>query len=204
MFDRYVWQLCNHPLNRAASQLKKYGVSADLVTVTGFVIGIGVVPALYFHLYPVALSCIAGNRICDGVDGALARITSMSDSGGFLDIVLDFIFYSAVVLGFALSAPDTNAPAAVFLLFSFIGTSSSFLAFAVMAQKRGLTCMRFPAKSLYYLSGICESTETIVVFVLACFRPSWFPVLAVCFAVLCLLTTIIRVVTGYMILAKTR
>ncbi len=60
-------------------------------------------PALYLHLYWLALICIVLNRFGDGLDGALARMTRATDGGGFLDIVLDFIFYASVVLGFALA-----------------------------------------------------------------------------------------------------
>ena len=41
-----------------------------------------------------------------------------------------------IPFGFALYDP-ANALAACFLIFSFFGTAVSFLAFAVMAQRRG-------------------------------------------------------------------
>ncbi|MFA0698669.1 CDP-alcohol phosphatidyltransferase family protein, partial [Vibrio sp. 10N.222.49.C9] len=76
--------------------------------------------------------------ICDGLDGALARRQGITDAGGFLDISLDFLFYSMVPFAFVLANPEANAIAGAFLIFSFIGTGSSFLAFAVMAGKRGI------------------------------------------------------------------
>lgn len=160
-------------------------------------IGLGVLPALYFQCYVCALFCIIFNRIGDGVDGALARMTHVSDGGGYLDIVLDFIFYASVVLGFALADPQENSMAAVLLLFSFIGTGSSFLAFAIMAEKRGIENIIYPHKGIYYLEGLTEATETITCFVLFCLFPMHFSVIATVFAVLCLVTTFTRVVGGY-------
>lgn len=197
MFDRYAIKILKEPLSRCASLLHAKGVGADQVTIVSFFIGLGVVPALYLQCYGCALFCIVVNRLGDGIDGALARMTQVSDGGGFLDIVLDFIFYAVVVLGFALADPEQNALAAVLLLFSFVGTGSSFLAFAVMAERRGLENIIYAHKGIYYLEGLTEATETILCFVLFCLFPLYFPVIATVFAVLCLVTTVTRVIGGY-------
>ena len=131
---------------------------------------------------------------------ALARMTATSDAGGFLDIVLDFIFYSAVVLGFALANPVTNGLAASVLLFTFVGTGSSFLAFGIMAERRGIYNIVYPHKGFYYLGGLAEGTETLLCLVLFCLFPAHFPLLAYCFASICLVTTLTRVVGGYFML----
>lgn len=109
--------------------------------------------------YTAALVFIVLNRIFDGLDGALARRQGISDAGGFLDISLDFLFYSLVPFGFVLANPEANAIAGAFLIFSFIGTGSSFLAFAVMAGKRGIDNPVYKHKSLYYMSGLTEAPK---------------------------------------------
>lgn len=197
MLDRYAIRILKQPLFHSASILRSKGVTADQVTIISFIIGLGVLPTLYFQCYGCALFCIVVNRVGDGVDGALARMTQVSDGGGFLDIVLDFIFYASVILGFALADPEQNSLAAVLLLFSFVGTGSSFLAFAIMAERRGIESIIYSHKGIYYLEGLTEATETITCFVLFCLFPSWFPVIATVFAVLCLVTTFTRVVGGY-------
>ena len=63
---------------------------------------------------------------------------------------------------FALANPAANALAAAFLIFSFMGTGSSFLAYAIMAAKRGVSSELRGQKSLYYLGGLTEGTETIL------------------------------------------
>ena len=69
------------------------------------------------------------NRLFDGLDGFVARQTEITDLGGFYDIVFDFITYSLVPLGFILNN-NSNSLAFSFLLSSFVGTCSSFLASA--------------------------------------------------------------------------
>ena len=136
MFDRYLIPFIRSPLTRLARPLRRMGISANQVSLTGFAIGMLALPLLAFNLYLWALLAILLNRMLDGLDGAVARETGITDCGGFLDITLDFIFYAAVVLGFALADPANALPAAT-LLFAFMGTGSSFLAFAIMAGKRG-------------------------------------------------------------------
>ncbi len=200
MLDRWTIQLVRRPLELVAVRLKAYGCTPDQVTCTAFVIGILAMPALYLQLYWPALVCILLNRFGDGLDGALARMTRVTDGGGFLDIVLDFIFYASVVLGFALADPFANGLAAALLLFSFIGTGSTFLAFAVMAERRGMTNIVYPQKGIYYLAGLAEGTETMIFFTLFCLLPEHFPLLAAVFTTLCLVTVATRIIGGYLAL----
>jgi len=190
MLDGYVRPLVDPPLDRIA-RLVALRVSADAVTWTGFVLGLAALPAIAAERYVLGLILILFNRFLDGLDGALARRTSPTDRGAYLDIVCDFIFYSAVVFGFALAKPG-NAPAAAFLIFSFVGTGSSFLAFAAVAAKRSLTTTARGAKSIYYLGGLTEGTETILAFVVFCLAPASFPIAACVFGGLCWITTASR------------
>ena len=101
------------------------------------------------------------------------------------------------IAGFALADPGKNAICAVFLILSFVGTGTSFLAFAVMAQKHNLKSLAYPHKSMYYIGGLTEGTETILFFIIICIFPGHFPVLAFFFAGLCAVTTITRLSAGY-------
>jgi len=196
MLDRWSLKQLKPSLKQMAKQLSTSGLQANHVTVTGFIIGMLCVPLLAFEHYNWALVALLLNRLCDGLDGELARLNTPTDVGAFLDIVLDFIFYSAIVFGFALANPEQNALAASALIFSFMGTGSSFLAFAIFAERRQLSSMTYPNKGFYYLNGITEGTETIAIFVLMCLLPQYFMQLAWVFAGLCALTTAIRVRSG--------
>ncbi|NOI67832.1 CDP-alcohol phosphatidyltransferase family protein [Vibrio sp. 99-8-1] len=197
MLDRFAIQVIRSPLAMCAKVIDRAGISANQITLAGFVIGCLALPALYFHYYSIALLFIILNRIFDGLDGAIARIQGITDSGGFLDISLDFLFYSLIPFGFVLADPEMNAVAGSFLIFAFIGTGSSFLAFAVMAGKREIDNPVYKNKSLYYMSGLTEGTETISCFILFCLFPAHFSVIAYVFGLMCWFTTINRIWAGF-------
>jgi phosphatidylglycerophosphate synthase len=128
------------------------------------------------------------SRVLDGLDGAVARQTRLTDLGGYLDITLDFIVYASMVLGFALADPARNALAAAFLTTSFMAPAATFLAYAIFAAKRGITTEIRGRKSMYYLGGLTEGFETILTLSLMCLLPQWFPVIAVVYALMCWIT----------------
>lgn len=192
MFDAALLPHLRRVLDTPARALAGRGVAASQITLAGFGIGLLALPALWAGCPALALVFILANRIADGLDGIVARMSGESDRGAFLDIALDFFFYATVPLGFVLADPGANAVAGAVLLAAFIGTGSSFLAFAVIAAKRGLRADAFPAKGIYYLGGLTEGAETLAVFVLMCLFPAWFAPLALAFAAACLVTTLLR------------
>jgi phosphatidylglycerophosphate synthase len=186
MFDSHMRRLIDPPLDRIGRRLAGAGIAANTVTVAGFAVGLLAIPLLAAQWYGWALAAILLNRLADGLDGAVARHATLTDFGGYLDIVCDFIVYAGVAFGFALARPENALPAA-FLILSFVGTGTTFLAFAILASEaRG-------RKSLYYLGGLTEGTETIAVFTAFCLFPSLFPALAYIFGALCWVTTAARV-----------
>jgi phosphatidylglycerophosphate synthase len=197
MFDATLLPFVKRAIDRPARMLAARGIRADQITLFGFGIGLVGVLALWAGLFWTALFCLALNRLADGLDGALARLTTPTDRGAFLDIALDFMFYGLFPLGFALHEPDTNALPAAVLIASFIGTGSSFLAFSIIAEKRGLSSEDYPTKGIYYLGGLTEGTETIALFVAMCLFPAAFPWLAYGFAALCAITTLTRWMAGW-------
>lgn len=197
MLDRYSLQLLSPRLESIARLLAQKGVKADHITLGGFFVGMAGAAAISLRYYFLGLLLILLNRLGDGLDGPLARMTGPTDRGAFLDITLDFIFYSAVIAGFALAEPAKNALPATILIFSFIGTGSTFLAYAIMAERRSITNLKLPQKGFYYLGGIAEGTETILFLILFCLFPSLFSLFAWIFALLCMLATTIRIIYGY-------
>jgi phosphatidylglycerophosphate synthase len=201
MFDAALRPLIDPPLAKLAGRFIAAGFSANAVTLTGFAVGLLAIPALAAEWYWLALILILLNRLADGIDGAIARRLGSTDLGGYLDILCDFIFYAAVPLGFALARPE-NGAAAAFLIFSFVGTGSSFLAYAAIAAKRGLESPRHGQKTIYYLGGLTEGTETIIAFVLFCLTPGSFAAIAVMFGALCWITTLFRALSAWRLLTR--
>ena len=201
MIDAALLPLQRRLLSGPARWLVQRGVRADQVTVAGFCIGVLAVPALALGAFGPALGLILLNRLADGLDGAVARLTRPTDRGAFADIAFDFLFYALVPLGFALADPAANALPAAVLIAAFVGTGSSFLAFAVIAGQRGLRAEAYPTKGLFYLGGLTEGFETIAVFVAMCVFPDAFALLAYGFAMACALTTLTRWRQGWIAFA---
>ncbi|MFT7245229.1 MAG: phosphatidylglycerophosphate synthase [Candidatus Azotimanducaceae bacterium] len=192
MLDSRIRPFIEPLLSQLGTRAAQQGITANQVTWTGFGIGLLVIPAVIMGWYLLALVLVLINRLCDGLDGAVARVRGKTDLGGYLDIVLDFIFYSAVIFAFCLAQPEAAIYGA-FLIFSFIGTGTSFLAFAVMAEKRGIETNAQGEKSIFYLDGLVEGFETILVLALMCLLPAHFWILALGFGLLCWLSTIGRI-----------
>lgn len=197
MLDRHIRPWIDRPLDALGHRLARRGVRANHVTVAGFLVGLGAMAAIAQGMMAAGLALVLFSRALDGLDGAVARAGRPTALGGFLDIVLDFLFYSGVVLAFAVADPAANALAAAFLIFTFIGTGASFLAFAAVAAKHGLPADAGQGrKGIHYLSGLTEGTETIAALAAFCLFPGWFPWLAAGFGGLCLITTATRIAQG--------
>jgi len=197
VLDSAIQQVLKPVLTRVARVLVRVGVGADALSFIGFALGMAAALAIVFQHFMAGLVLLLFSRLMDGLDGAVARATTPTDRGGFLDITLDFLFYAAIPLAFAVADPAHNALPAAVLLASFIGTGSSFLAFATVAAKRELASTAFPEKSFYFLGGLTEATETIAAFVAMCLWPHWFAPIAYGFAALCAITTVLRIGWGW-------
>ncbi len=196
MLDARLRPLIDPPLNAVGRALARVGVTANIVTLSGIALAIAAGVVLAQGHYGWGLALTIANRLLDGLDGAVARATRLSDFGGYLDIVGDFLFYLAVPLGFGLADPAHLKPALA-LLFCFGLTGISFLAFATLAAKRGLETTAHGKKSFFYNTGLAEGTETIAVFIAICLWPQHFTALAYGFAALCLITVAQRTAAAW-------
>ncbi|MCX7233259.1 MAG: CDP-alcohol phosphatidyltransferase family protein [Burkholderiales bacterium] len=197
MLDPYATALIRRPVTAAARQLARWGLSANSITLAGFALGIFAAFLIANQLYLTGAATLFGSRLLAALDGAVARRGQPTDAGGFLDITLDFLFYASIPLAFALANPTRNALAAAVLLAAFMGTSTSFLAFAALAAKRGMSSTAYPDKSIYFLGGLTEATETLACFAAMCLWPQHFAVLAYGFAALCAVTIATRIWWGW-------
>ncbi|SEM86724.1 Phosphatidylglycerophosphate synthase [Gemmobacter aquatilis] len=197
MLDGWMRRIIDAPLNTAGRRLAARGVGADAVTLAGLALGLaaaGLIAAggpTLWALVPLLVS-----RLADGLDGAVARARGKTDFGGFLDITCDFLFYGAIPLAFVLRDAG-NGAAGAFLLCSFYVNGASFLGYAILAEKRGLTTRARGEKSLYFTAGLLEGTETIVFFTLLCLWPYGFAPLAWGFGALCFATALGRVALAW-------
>jgi len=202
MLDRAAIAVLKPLLDAGGRVLARGGIGADAVTLTGFAVGVAAAAAIALGHPGWGLALLLASRLADGLDGAVARCTQATDRGAFLDITLDFVFYAGIPLAFAIADPAANALAAAVLLTAFIGTGSSFLAFAVLAERRGLSSTAYPRKGFFYLGGLTEATETLLCFAGMCLWPEHFAAWAYGFAALCSLTIASRIIGGAKALSR--
>lgn len=197
MLDGVMRRLLDPAANRIGARLAAAGVGADALTFAGLALGIASAAAIVASLDMLALVLLMSNRLCDGLDGAVARVRGVTDRGGYLDITFDFIVYGAIPLAFALRDPAAFALPSAVLLAAFYANGSSFLAFSAIAAKRRMASGTRGVKALHYTTGLMEGTETILFLAAFILLPAWYPQLAILFAALCLLTCVARLLLGW-------
>ena len=194
MLDPIARKLIDRPLDALANQVSPK-ISANSITIIGFLIGTLSFIAIIKGQFTLALIFLALNRLCDGLDGAVARRRTSTDLGAYLDILADFILWALLPVGFLLYDPQ-NAFAAALLLSSFAMSMTAFLTFAMLAEKRGLSTQAQGKKSFYYLAGLAEGTETILFFALVMLWPGCFAPAALIFAGFVFLSVICRLIVS--------
>lgn len=204
MLDAAARKVIDPPLNAAGRRVAALGIGADTVTILGLVIGLFAAILIALGQPLLALVPLLLSRLADGLDGAIARATEKTDFGGYLDITSDFLFYGVVPLGFVLSDPGANGVAGAFLLVSFYFNGTSFLGYAILAERRGIETTTQGVKSLYFSNGLLEGTETILFFVLICLFPSAFAPLAWIFGALCFATAGLRILSARTVFSRTK
>ena len=152
MLDPFMRRLIDPPLNGVAAVWPRR-ISANQITIFGLVLGVACFLAIATNAMTAALILLALNRLADGLDGAVARAQTPSDLGAYLDIVSDFVLWGLLPIGFII-LDSNNAIAAAVLLSSFSMSMTVFLAFAIMAEKRGLETDAQGNKSFFYIAGL--------------------------------------------------
>jgi phosphatidylglycerophosphate synthase len=198
VFDRQLLALSKPWVDAVARTIKAGGITANQISFGGFALGVFAAVLIAHGDIMLAIIPLLLNRLLDGLDGAVARLEQPTDRGAFVDISLDFLFYAAVPLAFAFCEPERNALAAAALLAAFIGTGTSFLAYAIIAEKRGQKSTAYPSKGFYYLGGLTEGFETVLCFVAMCIWPQHFATIAYIYAGMCCVTTLTRMVAGWL------
>ena len=206
MLDHKLRPLVDPYLEKIAGFLEQKHISPNTVTCTGAMIACFCFIAVANQFYTLALIFLIANRVADGLDGVLAHHIDTkkikgkkgkTHLGSYLDTVFDMLFYGGFVLFYTLGRPDAAAAGAL-LLFSFIGTSTSFLAYAILAANgKKPKSTKHKNKGFHYEYGLMEGSETIIAFVLMCLFPRYFTEIATITAIACFITTGMRIKSAY-------
>lgn len=186
----------NTKVDILAKEVHKSGISANMITIFGFVIGMMAINFLAMNMYFEALICILINRFCDILDGGVAKIAGVTNFGIFLDACLDFIFYAGIIFGFALADPYENAVVASFFLFGYTASVAAMLAYGLVTKTSDIKNMVI-SDTPFYLGGVAQGFEILCAFILLCFMPFAFLPLAIALGAWCMIKTLIIVSSAY-------
>jgi phosphatidylglycerophosphate synthase len=184
-------------LEAAGRRLAAAGVPPGAVTAAGWAAGAGACTATALRAWPLALGLWLANRLLDGLDGATARAGSATDAGGFLDIVADFSVYAGVILGLAIAIPGARL-ACVALLTAYYISGTAFLALSSLAERRRQRLG--DDRSLRFVGGLAEGSETIAIYLLLFLLPQHATVIVWAFTAAVAITAVQRIVTGLRLL----
>ena len=212
MLDAAARRLLGPVLDRCAAALDRPFVSPYRLTLLGLVTGLGSAAAAAAQLWWWALALWLFSRLMDGLDGPLARRrkaaaarsptpaseSGASEAGGFFDITADFVVYGATVVGVAVGVTAAYGHSwlpfmAVLLAYYVNGTA--FLAFSSIAERTGRRID--DGRSLSFLGGLAEGTETIAVHALWLIVPQYAATVAWVWAAVVGVSALQRIVAGY-------
>lgn len=168
-----------------AHWLHRLGVSPNGVTVAACVLGILAAIVVSRGAFGVGLAIWLVGRILDGYDGLLARVSGRATLfGGFLDIALDMLAYSAMAVGFAIAMPADQVLWLIVLV-GYVMAITTTLALSSLLERADRTLGG--NRSLQFTPGIAEGGETTILYAAVALLPMWSrPLLFVWIAVLAL------------------
>ena len=145
-------------------------------------LGMGILTAVcaWQQWYWLAILGWSLNRIFDGLDGVVARLSGkQSDFGGYLDIILDFVSYAIIPVGLAAGQPSNmNWLLTTFLLTAFYINSASWIYLSAILEKRNLGAdNKGEQTSVTMPDGIVGGFLTIVFYYAFFVLVDWFPYL---------------------------
>ncbi len=200
MLDTRARRALGPALDRTARALDRPGITPDRLTTVGLVLGLLSALTAALALWPLALVAWLLSRLADGVDGPLARRREQQDAGagGFYDITADFCVYGSTAVGVAVGAHmayGTTPWPFLAVLLAYYVNGTALLAFSSIAERSG--GQRDDGRSLSFLGGVAEGTETIVVHSLWLVLPGRAGLIATVWAAVVAISACERTVSGY-------
>ncbi len=196
-------------MSELARLLDRPFVTPNRLTLLGLATGLASAATAAAQLWWWALGLWLFSRAMDGLDGPLARrrraaahgnteTSHGSEAGGFLDITADFVVYGATVVGVAMGATgqyDATWLPFLLVLLAYYVNGTAFLAFSSIAERTGR--QRRDGRSLNFLGGLAEGTETIFVHSLWLVIPAQAAVIATVWAAVVAVSAAQRIVAGF-------
>lgn len=156
------------------------------ITLVSGVIGMLIIPAIYYQHIALALLCLIVSGYLDTLDGTVARQAQLtSPFGTVMDIITDRIVEFSAIFGLWLVDPLHRSLLSLLMLGSILICITSFLVVGIFTPNN-------TEKGFHYSPGLMERAEAFIFFALMLLLPSFFISLASVFVILVSYTTIKR------------
>lgn len=201
MLDVAARRVLAAPLDRTAAALDRPRITPDRLTLANLALGLASAVAAGLQAWLPALALWLLCRLADGLDGPLARRRATpgdAGSGGFLDITADFVVYGSTVVGVAIGATAGEGAGwlpFLLVLLAYYVNGTAFLAFSSIAERTGRRLD--DGRSLSFLGGLAEGTETVLVHCLWLLLPWYAEEIAWVWAAVVAVSATQRAVAGY-------
>jgi phosphatidylglycerophosphate synthase len=170
MFDTYARAVKDRVLRPIVLRVFG-GVHPTAITTVSIIPGLAAAFLAAHGIWLWGVLCFLLNRILDGIDGLLARERDLqSDFGGYLDLLVDFVVYSAVPIGVWWGTGRGQPIALIVLLAVFYVNAASWMVLSAILEKRSVHASS--STTVQMPRGLVEGTETIVFFLVFFLIPS--------------------------------
>ncbi len=165
-----------------AEFLNKKHISANMLTSLGLGFAILGLNFLAMENYFLAFLCLVLNRLCDVLDGAVARFSHISAFGIFFDIFADYAAAALLIWGFILGNEAQNAAAGAFYLVGLNLSGVALLALSAISKQDYEALNKTPFKVCLW--GAVQNADIFTALTLMCLLPFWFMPIAIFFGLL--------------------
>ena len=156
MLDSNVRKYVQPVLDRIARACQRVGISANILTVVGMLVGIAAALLVANGCAVAGFAVLWLSGLIDAADGTLARLTKPSPLGAILDITFDRTVEVSVIVALAWIHPEALYP--LLILAGVIAIAMSlFLSIGAAVANRSV-------KSFHYAPGLGERTEAFLCF----------------------------------------
>ena len=170
MIDEPFRQWMARRWSAPAEMLHRAGITANQISVAAAVLGLAAAVLVAVQLPWAGVALWLVSRVLDGYDGMVARLSGTSTLfGGYLDITLDMLAYSAMAIAFAIAMP-ADVVLWMLVLLGYVMAITTTLALSSLAEKadRQLGGNR----SIQFTRALAEGGETTAVYVVIALAPS--------------------------------
>ncbi len=165
MIDRYLRTPKDIVLKSLAQPVAK--LNPTVVTGIALLVGIAAALSLAYGQYWLGLGLWVVNRVLDGLDGTIARLTEQqTDLGGYLDILSDMVIYAIIPIALVIASPSPALYIALAaLLASFYINAGSWMFLSSILEKRNQGARSQEEQTTVTMpTGLIEGAETIAFF----------------------------------------